>query len=232
MRNSRKSNNIRDIRITPDFCPRAAGSLLFEMGNTRIICAASLSEDVPDHAASRGKGWLTAEYSMLPYSTSPRTGRPLMKKDGRSVEIQRLIGRSLRGIVDLETLAGYSITIDCDVLQADGGTRTASISGGFIALKMCIEKMLADKLLTENPIKTNVAAVSVGIIDGETMLDLDYAEDSRADVDMNVVMDGTGSFIEVQGTGEGSTFSREEMDSIIDLAAQGIKDIIEIQNRY
>ncbi len=223
---------MRNISVTPGFCGGAYSSVLFEMGNTRVICAASISDDVPEHAQKRGRGWLTAEYSLLPYSTTPRNKRPLMKRDGRAVEIQRLIGRSLRGIIDLEKLQGYAVTIDCDVLEADGGTRTASVSGGYIALKLCVKRMLEEKLISEDPLNTSVAAISAGVVGGEVYLDLDYHEDSRADVDMNVVMDGKGNFIEVQGTGEGSTFSRGEMNQIIDLAAEGISLIREIQDRY
>ncbi len=202
------------------------------MGDTRIICAAYVSDDVPDHARNKGTGWLTAEYTLLPYSTRPRTKRRTSSPDGRSVEIQRLIGRSLRRVVDLGKLAGYSITVDCDVLQADGGTRTASITGGCIALRLAAAKMVSEGLLPESPIAGNVAAISVGYVGGELMLDLDYSEDSAADVDMNIVMDHEFNLVEVQGTGERSSFSRRQLDEMIDLATHGIGELFEIQNRY
>ncbi len=202
------------------------------MGDTRIICAAYVSDDVPDHAREKGIGWLTAEYTLLPYSTRPRTKRRTSNPDGRAVEIQRLIGRSLRRVVDLRKLAGYSITVDCDVLQADGGTRTASITGGCIAIRLAADKMVREGLLPASPIAGNVAAISVGYVDGELMLDLDYSEDSAADVDMNIVMDHEFNLVEVQGTGEQASFSRRQLEEMIDLAAQGIGELFEIQNRY
>jgi ribonuclease PH len=222
-------NTLRTIKATVDFCPAAFGSVLFEAGRTKVICAASISESVPDHAAKKNTGWLTAEYSMLPYSTERRTDRPLIKRDGRAVEIQRLIGRSLRGMIDLTKIPGYTITVDCDVLQADGGTRTASITGGAIALARAVKRMLAEGLISEDPLTCYVAAVSAGYVDGKPVLDLDYPLDSRADVDMNVVMDSRGGLIEVQGTGEKSTFTRQQLNEMLDLAARGIEELFEVQ---
>jgi len=220
---------MRNIKISPDFCAGAYGSVLFEMGNTKLICAASVGKDVPDHAESRGAGWLTANYTMLPYSTSPRKDRPLMRQDGRSVEIQRLIGRSLRSVIDLEKIKGRVITLDCDVLQADGGTRTAAITGACIALRLAVERMIKEEMIQEYPLNGSVAAVSVGLVDDEILLDLDYSEDSRASVDMNVVMKDSLDLVEIQGTGEKSTFSREQLDAMMDLAGEGISELIKIQ---
>ena len=228
----KESLNHRTVKVTPNFCKSADGSVLLEMGNTRVICAASISENPPEHADNKGLGWVTAEYTMLPYWTSPRKKREFTKRDGRSVEIQRLIGRSLRGVLELSKLKGYAISIDCDVLQADGGTRTASITGGFIALKMAIEKLQSEGKLEFNPIISNVAAISAGYVNGELVLDLDYILDSQADVDMNVVMDGFGNFIEIQGTGEGTTYTMDQLNSMLAVASQGIKSLIDIQNKY
>jgi ribonuclease PH len=202
------------------------------MGDTRIICAASIGRDVPGHAAAREGGWLTAEYSLLPYSTSERTGRPLLKRDGRSVEIQRLVGRTLRRAVALKCLAGHGITIDCDVLQADGGTRTAAITGGFIALREATRFMLASGMIARDPLVAEIAGVSTGYVDGQLLLDLDYAEDSRASVDLNVVMDGQGNLVEVQGTGEGAAFTRDELNAMLDVAALGVARLVAIQRTY
>ena len=176
-RKERSDDQIRPIQIVRDFCPESDGSVLFQMGGTRVICAASVSTNVPDHAKLRGIGWITAEYTMLPYSTNPRTERRIGRQDGRAVEIQRLIGRSLRSVVDLSRMSDYCIAIDCDVLQADGGTRTASINGGFIALRLAIEKLLHDGSLAQNPIRSEVAAISAGYVNGILLLDLDYLED-------------------------------------------------------
>jgi ribonuclease PH len=233
MRNDGRTNSqFREIRITPDFCPAAQGSILFEMGGTRLICAASLSASVPDHAEKRGTGWVTAEYSLLPYSTTQRTGRDLFRKDGRSVEIQRLIARALRSVIDLSAMKNCLITVDCDVLQADGGTRTAAITGGYIALARSIRRMLREGILTDNPLRDTVAAVSVGYLGGELYLDLNFVEDSRAEVDMNVVMDGSSNLIEVQGTAEKKSFTKKQMGSMIELAEQGIQNLMEIQKQY
>jgi len=229
---TRGNSSIRPVSIIPDFCPNAAGSVLIAMGNTRVICAATVSQDVPDHALKRNEGWLSAEYTMLPYSTPARKKRELIKRDGRSVEIQRLIGRSLRAGVNLSLIPGHSVTVDCDVLQADGGTRTASITGGYIALKLAFNSMISQGLLAENPVFTNVAAISVGISGGEMLLDLDYSEDSVADVDMNIAMDGKLNLIEIQGTGENSSFSVLQMNSMVELATKGVLELFEIQNRY
>ncbi|HQP49887.1 MAG TPA: ribonuclease PH [Spirochaetota bacterium] len=215
-----------------DFCPASDGSVLFEMGNTRVICAAHVSDDVPHHAKEKGTGWVTAEYSMLPYSTSPRSPRRLARPDGRSVEIQRLIGRSLRRSVDLKKLAGYSIIVDCDVLQADGGTRTAGITGGFIALNLAISGMIEKGMLHETPVIAGVAAVSVGFVENELLLDLEYSEDSQADVDMNVVMDSNYNLVEIQGTGENTSFSFAQLDEMLSLAKNGIEQLFAIQKEY
>ena len=231
-KNSRNTAAIRPVRVEPDFCPAADGSVLFGMGETLVICAASASDDVPRHAESRGEGWITAEYSMLPYSTAPRTRRELLKKDGRSVEIQRLIGRALRSSVDCAKLRGVSITVDCDVLNADGGTRTASITGGYIALKRAVASLLGKGVLAEDPLTSAVAAVSLGIVEGELFLDLDYSEDSRADVDMNMVMDSCFNIIEIQGTAERQAFSLSRLDDMTALAKKGIAELLEIQGRY
>ncbi|MFC1670456.1 ribonuclease PH [Spirochaetota bacterium] len=232
MRNSRKKDEIRKPRVTIDFCKNSLGSVLFEMENTRIICAADISEDVPDHAKKNNTGWLTAEYSLLPYSTNPRQKRQLLKRDGRSVEIQRLIGRSLRCVVDLSMMENISITVDCDVLQADGGTRAASITGAYIALKLALSKIMKKGIIHKIPIIANVAAISAGYVDNELLLDLDYREDKRAEVDMNIVMDSTGKLVEIQGTGESSSFSFDQLNDMMDLAKKGINELIEIQNKY
>ena len=231
-RSSRNWNQIRDLRIAPGFCPASSGSVLIEMGNTRVICAASVDTNVPDHAASKGKGWLTAEYSLLPYSTARRTGRPLLKRDGRAVEIQRLLGRSLRMALDLGRIAGYAITVDCDVLQADGGTRCAAITGGYLALKQTVRGMMEQGLITDDPMTAEIAAVSAGVVQGQMLLDLDYSEDSRADVDLNLVMDGNLNLIEIQGTGENAVFSVKDLSSLVELATEGIQAILEIQRNY
>ncbi len=229
MRTNRPWNRIRKPVITADFCRNAHGSVLFEMGNTRIICAATLLPEVPDHAASKNKGWISAEYNLLPYSTIPRAKRPLLTRDGRTVEIQRLISRSLRGSVDLSKTNGYTIQVDCDVLQADGGTRTASITGGFIAMSMAIGRAVNDGIIKENPILSNVAAVSAGYVAGELLLDLDFNEDSKADVDLNVVMDGAGNYIEIQGTGEKASFTAAQLRDMLGLAESGIGELMDIQ---
>ena len=232
MRTGRKWDEIREPKIQTEFCPNSDGSVLFEMGGTGIICAASISNEVPSHAESSGKGWLTAEYSLLPYSTSPRTKRSILKKDGRSVEIQRLIGRSLRGIIDLGKIPGYTITIDCDVLKADGGTRTASITGSYIALKMAVDKMLKLGLIDMNPLYGNIAAISVGYLNNNLLLDLDYSEDSKADVDLNIVMDDKFNLIEIQGTAEKETFTIKQLNQMIELAQKGITELINFQNKF
>lgn len=233
MRDSgRKNGQLRDIRITVDFCPAACGSVLLELGNTRVICAASVGDNVPDHAVKWGTGWITAEYSLLPYSTPQRTGRDLYRRDGRSVEIQRLIARALRSVVDLSALQNCLVTVDCDVLQADGGTRTAAITGGYIALARAVNRMRGEGLVAASPLRGAVAAVSVGYVGGDMYLDLDFREDSRAEVDMNVVMDGASNIIEVQGTAEKKSFTKKQLDSMIEMAEKGIHELMEIQKSY
>lgn len=228
----RAENQLRNIKVTRDFNLYAEGSVLIEFGNTKVICTASVSEKVPPFLKGQGKGWITAEYSMIPRATGERNQRESAKGklSGRTMEIQRLIGRALRTAIDLDKLGERTVTIDCDVIQADGGTRTSSISGGFIALALAMKKLVNEGVLKENPIISNVAAISVGIVGGIPMLDLKYTEDSAAEVDMNVVMNGEGRFVEVQGTGEEATYTREELNILLDLAEKGIKEIIELQN--
>jgi len=229
----RKFNEERKIKITKDVNIYAEGSVLIEVGNTKVICTASVSEKVPPFLRGTGKGWVTAEYSMLPRATNERNQREASKGKltGRTVEIQRLIGRALRSAIDLEKLGERLITIDCDVIQADGGTRTTSITGGYVALALAIKKLLKEEILEENPLIANVAAISVGKIDSELMVDLKYSEDSAAEVDMNVIMNKKGEFIEVQGTGEESTFTRTELNGLLDLAEASIKRIINLQDK-
>ncbi|MCX7679473.1 MAG: ribonuclease PH [Spirochaetes bacterium] len=231
-KNSRSFEKIRPVQIFPDYCPAAMGSVLIQMGETKVICATSISTDVPPHAQGRMEGWISAEYSLLPYSTNPRTKREILRRDGRSVEIQRLIGRSLRSLVDLAKIAGHAIIVDCDVLQADGGTRTAAITGGFIALKRTFQRMVKEGLIEQMPVTKHMAAISVGIVDGIAMVDLDYSEDSRAEVDLNVVMDEDGNIIEIQGTGEGRPFSKIELDEMLNLASMGIEEMLPVVKRY
>ncbi|MBQ5770209.1 MAG: ribonuclease PH, partial [Clostridia bacterium] len=230
---TRKADEMRKIKITPDFTEMAAGSVLIECGRTRVLCTASVVENVPPFKRGSGQGWLTAEYAMLPGSTPTRKERDGLKKDGRGVEIQRLIGRSLRACVDLTRLGERTIYIDCDVLQADGGTRTASITGAFCALTIAVEKLIQKGLIVDSPIIKQLAAVSVGIIDNVPTLDLEYAQDSRAQVDMNVIMTrdakGNMEYVEVQGTGEGRTFSKAEMDKLLNLAKKGITKLMKAQ---
>ncbi|NOY30452.1 MAG: ribonuclease PH [Planctomycetes bacterium] len=222
----RKTNQLRPFRIERNVPGAAPGRVQVSAGRTTVLCTASVEENVPPWLAGKGKGWVTAEYNMLPGSTSPRKRRDRSGKiDGRSSEIQRLIGRSLRAVVDLTALGERMITVDCDVLEADGGTRTASITGGFIALVEAIRSIEALDQQGPSPLAGTVAAVSVGIVDGEPMLDVDYSEDVRAAVDMNVVMTGQGQFVEVQGSGEEATFSGEELAALVALAQQGIADL-------
>jgi len=224
---ARGLDKIRKINVTRSYITYAEGSCLIEIGNTRVVCTASLDESVPPFLKGTGTGWLTAEYGMLPRSCQTRIQRE--KTSGRTYEIQRLIGRSLRAVVDLGKIGERTIRIDCDVVQGDGGTRSASITGSFIAVVDCLNKMKKDKLITMLPVKDFVAAISVGILGNNFLLDLTYEEDSRADIDMNVVMTGSGEFIEVQGTGERKTFTKEEMDKLLNLASYGIKELIDIQ---
>ncbi len=231
----RELSRLRSIRFQNHIAPYATGSTLIEWGNTRVICGVSIDEGVPRWMKEQNVkgGWLTAEYSMLPYSTLTRKARDISKGklDGRSQEIQRLIGRSIRAAVDLEKLGQRTIWIDCDVLQADGGTRTAAITGSFVALSLAIRKLLVDGKLKESPILHGIAAVSVGIVGGHPMLDLCYVEDAAAEVDMNLVMNDDGDFIELQGSGEESTFSQDQLDSMLGLGKQGIRQLLEIQQQ-
>ena len=228
---NRTADQLRPVQITQDFTIHAEGSVLIACGNTKVLCNASIENKVPRFLKGQNQGWVTAEYGMLPRSTHSRMGREAArgKQSGRTQEIQRLIGRSLRAAVDLKKLGENTITIDCDVLQADGGTRTASITGAFVALQTAIEKLLAGNTITENPIKFNIAAVSVGVYEGHPVLDLDYPEDSNAETDMNVVMDEHGRFIEIQGTAEGEPFSTEHLNNLLILAKKGINELIEAQ---
>jgi ribonuclease PH len=229
----RKPDQLRAIRITRHYTKHAEGSVLIECGDTRVICTASVEERVPPHKKGSGEGWVTAEYGMLPRSTGERMQREAAKgkQSGRTQEIQRLIGRSLRAVVDLGKLGERTITLDCDVIQADGGTRTASITGSFVALQDAVSSLMQKGLVKENPLKNAVAAISVGIYQGTPVLDLDYLEDSACDTDMNVVMLGSGHFVEVQGTAEGHPFSREEMDTLLELAKHGIGQLVELQRK-
>nr|HET6902396.1 ribonuclease PH [Ktedonobacteraceae bacterium] len=229
----RLPNQLRPVRLTVDFLDYAEGSVLIETGKTRVLCAATVEEKVPPFLEGKGQGWVTAEYNMLPRATHTRTGRERSGKiSGRTQEIQRLIGRSLRAAVDMQALGPRTITLDCDVLQADGGTRTASITGAYVALHRACSLLVQRGLLPTLPIRTAVAATSVGVFDNNLILDLCYAEDSRADVDCNVVMTAEHEFIEVQGTGEGGVFSRATMNSLIDLAEQGITELLALQQQY
>ncbi len=231
MRNDgRKNDELRSVEIIPDFTKTQGGSVLINWGGTRVLCTALLEEGTMPFLVGTGKGWLTAEYAMLPSSTGARKKRETAKPDGRSTEIKRLIGRALRNAVDYEKLGEKVIWIDCDVLQADGGTRTASITGAWVALNLGVKKWLAEGRLTENPILHKVAAVSAGIIKGEPMLDLCYVEDSGADVDMNFVMNEKGEFIEIQGTGEGRSFTEEEFSAIVALGKKGIAALMAKQD--
>ena len=222
-------SDLRDVHIEPGAVPYAEGSCLIAMGNTRVLCAASVEEGLPRWRESSGHGWVTGEYGMLPRSTHTRTGRERTGPRGRTQEIQRLIGRSLRAVTDLPALGPRTITVDCDVLQADGGTRTASITGGAVALAIACQGLLAEGLVERSPMREWVAAVSVGMVDGHPWLDLDYARDVRADVDMNVVATESGRLVEVQGTAEGDPFSREALDDMLDLALAGIDRLVRAQ---
>ncbi|AWI79171.1 ribonuclease PH [Parazoarcus communis] len=227
----RKPDQLRPVRITRGFTRHAEGSVLVEFGETRVLCTASVEETVPGFLRGKGQGWLTAEYGMLPRATHTRSAREAAKgkQSGRTQEIQRLIGRSLRAVVDLTALGERQITIDCDVLQADGGTRTAAITGACVAVRDALDKLVADGKLATSPMTDFVAAVSVGIYKGTPVLDLDYDEDSDCDTDMNVVMTGAGGLIEVQGTAEGAAFSRTELNALLDLAEAGIGRLTELQ---
>ena len=222
---------MRPVRLITDYLLTAEGSAIIEVGNTRVLCAGSIEETVPQFVRGSGKGWVTAEYSMLPRATATRTPREIVKgrPTGRTLEIQRLIGRSLRTVVDLQALGERSIIIDCDVLQADGGTRTASITGAYVALVMALRKLVSFGKLKTIPIKEFVAATSVGVVRGEVMLDLNYEEDSQAEVDMNVVMTGSGQFVELQATAEKTPFNDTQLMAMLAMASRGVRDLIEIQ---
>ncbi|AQS60048.1 ribonuclease PH [Desulforamulus ferrireducens] len=229
----RQPNQIRPVTMTPNYNKYAEGSVLIEVGDTRVICTATVEDKVPPFLKGQGKGWVTAEYSMIPRATGTRTVREAAKGKlgGRTMEIQRLIGRALRSVVDLEKIGERSITLDCDVIQADGGTRTASITGAFVAMIFALNKLVEQGMLEKIPVNDFIAATSVGIVDGVPVLDLAYVEDSEAAVDMNVVMTGSGRFVEIQGTGEEATFSREEMNELLDLASLGIAELNNIQRQ-
>jgi ribonuclease PH len=223
----RLANQLRKIKVTKNYIIHPEGSCLIEFGNTKVVCTASVEESVPPFLRGKGTGWVTAEYGMLPRSTNTRMNRE--KTSGRTMEIQRLVGRSLRAVVDTSKLGERTVKIDCDVIQADGGTRTASITGGFIALALALMKIKKQGLIEEIPLTDYVAAISVGIFQGMPVLDLPYEEDSNAHMDMNVVMLGSGHFVEVQGTAEKKAFSKKEMDTLLDLARKGISELIKIQ---
>jgi ribonuclease PH len=228
----RAADQLRPVRITRNYTIHAEGSVLIEFGNTRVLCTASVEDRVPPHKKGSGEGWVTAEYGMLPRATHTRSDREAArgKQTGRTQEIQRLIGRSLRAVFDLKKLGERTITLDCDVLQADGGTRTAAITGAFVAAKDAVNQLLAAGKLTGSPIQGHVAAISVGIVQGTPLLDLEYTEDSACDTDMNVVMTGAGHYIEVQGTAEGAAFSRQEMDTLLALAEKGVNELVRLQD--
>jgi ribonuclease PH len=229
----RAHDQLRPVKMTPDFITSAEGSVLIEVGNTRVICTASVDDGVPSWMKGQGKGWVTGEYGMLPRATEQRTAREAMRgrPSGRTLEIQRLIGRSLRAIVDQQKLGERTVWLDCDVIQADGGTRTASITGAYVALALAMERLVAAGILKTVPLTDSVAATSVGMVDGVACLDLVYEEDSRAEVDMNVVMTGGGKFVEVQATAEGEPFGGAELQDLLALAAAGIRRMIEYQTK-
>jgi ribonuclease PH len=232
----RKADQLRPITFEANIAPYATGSVLVSFGLTRVICAATIEPKVPAWMRQQGVkgGWLTAEYSMLPYSTHDRKQRDISKGklDGRTVEIQRLIGRSLRAVIDLQKLGDNTLWIDCDVLQADGGTRTASITGAYLAARLAVQKLIDDKKLAANPLSDSVAAVSVGVFEGRELLDLNYVEDKDAEVDFNIVMTGQGQFVEVQGSGEEATFTHAQLQSLITLAQSGLKELASLQTAF
>lgn len=233
IRTTRAANELREIRITSNFLPHADGSVLIECGNTKVICTATIDENVPPFLRGKNQGWVTAEYGMLPASTQSRMKREAAagKQSGRTQEIQRLIGRSLRACVDMHKLGERQILIDCDVIQADGGTRTASITGAFVALKIAVQKMLNDGRLTDTPLMGSVAAISVGVVGGVPLLDLDYPEDSGCDSDVNLVMLNAEKIIEIQGTAEGAAFGLDELQQLIALGQKGIRELTEWQEK-
>jgi ribonuclease PH len=228
---NRNQDQIRPTKITPNYSPYAEGSAFIEVGNTKVLCNATVEDKVPFFLRNKGQGWVTAEYAMLPRATHTRSNRETMRPSGRTMEIQRLIGRSLRTVIDLKVLGERQIFIDCDVIQADGGTRTASITGAYVALALAVRKLMDKGTLKKSPILTEVAAISVGMIAKNPLLDLCYEEDSEADVDMNIVCTGGGKFIEIQGTAEQEPFDREQMNAMLDLAEKGINQLFTIQ-RY
>ena len=227
----RAPDELRKIVVTPHFTKHAEGSVLVEFGDTRVICTASIEERVPGFLKGKGSGWITAEYGMLPRATHERSAREAArgKQGGRTMEIQRLIGRSLRAAMDLEALGERTVTLDCDVIQADGGTRTASITGSYVALRLAVDALMKQRKLKKNPIHGQIASVSVGICEGVPVLDLDYREDCDAETDMNVVMNDAGAYIEVQGTAEGHAYRRDELNAMLDLATKGISELMAIQ---
>ncbi len=227
----RKADQLRKITVQKDYLKHAEGSCLISCGETKVVCSASVEEGVPSFLKGKGQGWVTAEYGMLPRSCTQRINREKAGGSGRTQEIQRLIGRSLRAVVDMKKLGERTIKIDCDVIQGDGGTRTASITGGYIALSLALKKIKKAGLLKEWPLTEQIAAISVGISNGTPVLDLNYIEDSKAEVDMNIVMVSSGDFVEVQGTAEGKAFSKKEMDAMLKLAEKGIKELFTIQNK-
>ena len=229
----RANDALRPVRITRGYTMHAEGSVLIEFGHTKVLCTASVEEKVPPHQKGSGEGWVTAEYGMLPRATHTRGSREAAKgkQSGRTQEIQRLIGRSLRAVFDLKALGERTLTLDCDVLQADGGTRTASITGAFVAAQDAVNRLIAEGKLAASPIKDHVAAISVGLLDGQPLLDLEYVEDSACDTDMNVVMTGAGHYVEVQGTAEGVAFTRQEMDALLALADKGIGELVALQKQ-
>ena len=230
---ARAAHALRPVRITRHYTMHAEGSVLIEFGNTKVLCTASVEERVPPHKRGSGEGWVTAEYGMLPRATHSRNDREAAKgkQSGRTQEIQRLIGRSLRAVFDLKKLGERTIQLDCDVIQADGGTRTAAITGAFVAAQDAVNGLLKAGKITETPITAAVAAISVGIVQGTPLLDLEYTEDSACDTDMNVVMTGAGNYVEVQGTAEGAAFTRTEMDALLALAEKGIRDLVGMQKQ-
>ncbi len=229
----RAADALRPVRITRHYTIHAEGSVLIEFGDTKVLCTASVEEKVPPHKRGSGEGWVTAEYGMLPRATHTRSDREAAKgkQSGRTQEIQRLIGRSLRAVFDLKALGERTISLDCDVIQADGGTRTASITGAFVAAHDAVARLIAEGKLVSSPIKDHVAAISVGILKGQPLLDLEYVEDSACDTDMNVVMTGAGHYVEVQGTAEGAAFTRREMDALLGLAEKGVSELVALQRQ-
>ncbi|MBW0171070.1 MAG: ribonuclease PH [Hydrogenophaga sp.] len=229
----RAADALRPVRITRHYTIHAEGSVLIEFGDTKVLCTASVEEKVPPHKRGSGEGWVTAEYGMLPRATHTRSDREAAKgkQSGRTQEIQRLIGRSLRAVFDLKALGERTISLDCDVIQADGGTRTASITGAFVAAHDAVSRLMADGKLVSSPIRDHVAAISVGILKGQPLLDLEYVEDSACDTDMNVVMTGAGHYVEVQGTAEGAAFTRREMDALLGLAEKGVSELVMLQRQ-